>query len=287
MKKEIFEIAISDETVHGTDAFNEAVKAVIEDLDNIQSNESLADLENIAVATLALSCKCPPSDEENIIKLESGLVDTINQYNAVSRNKCYIAAKNSGDPMLYALKEYYFCTIREKVTKDKLTKRSYRSIEAGLTQIDLIDLHKFVKGKNPRGGIGHDTNWVYAADKLNIDLAKDAATRYNDDETKSRLMDPTNLKVKTEALEFKFDAKGGKKKFEELIHMMIGDGYEILPMDWEYLRDNYVTDNKKSKLGVKLSNPRVFAGLMKKVCGRIVTGAKNYDVETKLLKKAQ
>ena len=63
--------------------------------------------------------------------------------------------------------------------------------------------------------------------------------------------------------------------------------YSTIDKDWELLHDNYVTDNKKSKLGVKLSNERVFIGLLKKVCCRVVTGAPNYEVLSTYLKNKE
>lgn len=287
MNKTTFNMAIAKTTVEGTDNYNKALEAVRKDLANVQKEKNLESLKNLAICTLALSCKTF-DDADVIEELEDGLEQTVNVYTAVSKLNTYIAARDSDEgAMRYACREYFFPTIRVKETKDKKTKRVTRAIEATLQQIDLLDLHKWVKDNQriDAQGIGADVNWVYAADKLNIELAKDAATRYGDEETKSRLMDPTNLKAKTESIEYHLNHEGAAERLDEVVKLMLGNEYGTIPMDWELLRDNYVTDNKKSKLGVKLSNPRVFVGLLKKVCHRVVTGSSNYEVATKLLKK--
>lgn len=287
MNKKMFEMAIAKTTVEGTDNYNKALEAIRKDLAGVQECKDLGSLKNLAVATLALSVKTL-EDDEVIEELEGGLEQAVNCYTAVSKLNTYKAALASEEgAMRYACREYFFQTIRVKETKDKKTKRVKREIEDAAQQIELLDLHKWIKDNRRIAdqGIGADTEWPKYANALNLNMAYDTAFRYGDTETMNRLKDATCIKKKyKEASEYEFNVEDFMSKLRVTVKAMLGDEYDIIDKDWELLKDNYVTDNKKSKLGVKLSNERVFVGLLKKVCCRVVTGAPNYEVVSNYLK---
>lgn len=293
MNKSTLNLCIAKSTVEGTDDYTKALEAIRKDLADVQKEKNLDNLKNLAICTLALSCKTH-EDFDVIEELETGLEQAVNCYTAVSKLNTYKTALASEEgAMRYACREYFFPTIRVKETKDKKTKRSVRSIEATLQQIELGDLHTWVKDNRrvKEQGIGADINWATHANALNINMAFDTAVRYGDVDTQNRLKDATCLKKKYNDAygERKFDCTEDDFKglLSNVVKAMLGNEYETIDKDWELLRDNYVTDNKKSKLGVKLSNERVFIGLLKKVCCRVVTGAPNYEVVTNYLKNKE
>lgn len=287
MNKELFDLATAKTTVEGTDDYTKALEGIREELEKVQQNKDLADLKKLAICTLALSVKTT-EDDDVIEELEDGLEQAVNCYTAVSKLNTYKAARESEEgAMRYACREYFFPTIRVKEIKDKKTKRTKREIEDAQQQIELLDLHVWVRDnkKVPEQGIGADTGWTTPANALNLNMAYDTAFRYGDTDTMNRLKDATCIKNKyKDASEYEFDVDDFMGKLRVTVKAMLGDEYDIIEKDWELLKDNYVTDNKKSKLGVKLSNERVFIGLLKKVCCRVVTGAPNYEVVSNYLK---
>lgn len=293
MNKSTFNLCTAKSTVEGTDNYTKALTAIRKEFAEVQKEQNLETLKNIAICALALSCKTH-EDFDVIEELETGLEQAVNCYTAVSKLNTYKAALASEEgPMRYACREYFFDTIRVKETKDKKTKRVIRSIEPALQQIELSDLHKWVKDNKriDAQGIGADIYWQNHVNALNINMAYDTAVRYGDVETQRRLKDATCLKKKYNDAynERKFDCTEAdfKELLNNVVKAMLGKEYETIDKDWELLRDNYVTDNKKSKLGVKLSNERVFINLMKKVCCRVVTGAPNYEVVSTYLKNKE
>lgn len=293
MNKKMFELALAKTTVEGTDNYNAVLEAIRKDLEGVQKNHNLEQLKNLAIATLAMSVRTT-DDADVIEELEDGLEQAVNCYTAESKLQTYKAARASQEgAMRYACREYFFPTIRVKETKDKKTKRSVRSIEATLQQIELGDLHKWVKDnrKDPEQGIGADKNWQVQANTLNLNMAYETAVRYGDTETQNRLKDATCIKKKYDeaqkAMKLDCTEDDFKAMLDKAVKAMLGEEYSTIDKDWELLHDNYVTDNKKSKLGVKLSNERVFIGLLKKVCCRVVTGAPNYEVLSTYLKNKE
>ena len=83
----------------------------------------------------------------------------VNEYTSIARDECFDALKSTDDPMLEAVKQLTFSTIRivdKKVGEDK-QKTPVSSIEDAEKPIDLLKLHKYVGGD----GIGKDKQWAY------------------------------------------------------------------------------------------------------------------------------
>lgn len=210
--------------------------------------------------------------------LENDLEEVINYYTATSKAACFEAAKNSGNAMHYAVKEFFFPAIKIKEDKVKDTDVVVRRIEDTQKPIDLGELHKKL------GGIGADKNWLYAAEKLNFYLTKRAADRLG-------------VKIKTDAFVMNEISKKvdlGKnpvsntallKTLNTVISAMLGTEYKALSHDVNYLVDVYVNDNKKSKTGVTAANHKTLRNYLKKVCYRILTNGKGYDVQQKEIKE--
>lgn len=211
---------------------------------------------------------------------ESAIEQCINRYKFLSKTACYAEAKASGDPLRYAVMQFYYPTIKLKATADKDSGIIIRSIIDAQTPIDLGDMHKKL------GGIGHDTNWIYAAEKFNYHLTIRAAER-------------VGATVKSDAYQMKKVSQErdlGKnpcsntqmlKTLQLIITMMLGEEFagKVTSHDVNYLVDVYSNDSKKSKTAITAANHKTLRSYLKKVCYRILNGNKGYDVETREIKE--
>jgi len=210
---------------------------------------------------------------------DADLDTVIAEYAKVSKQAVYNAAKNSGDPMKYAITTFWYPVIRIKEEKEEVEGKTIikRSIDDANKQIDLGDMHKRLEG------IGADTKWIYAAEKFNFYLTKRAADR-------------VGAKINSDAFtlnEICKEIEMGKtpcsntnllKTLQQVVTMMLGEGYKATSHDVNYLIDVYATDAKKSKTAITLANHKTLRGYLKKVCYRILTNGRGYDVEQREIK---
>lgn len=210
--------------------------------------------------------------------IDTDLEQCVNYYTAVSKEACYDAAKKSGDPMKFAIIEFFFPIIKVKENKDKETNIVTRSIVDAVKPIDLGDLHKKL------GGIGTDTKWIYLAEKMNYFLTVRAADR-------------VGATVKNDSFRMNEIARAidmGKtpcsntnllKTLQSVITAMLGEEYKATSHDVNYLVDVYSNDNKKSKTGLTAANHKTLRNYLKKVCYRILTNGTGYELEQKEIKE--
>lgn len=214
---------------------------------------------------------------EDKAEFEDAMTQCINQYAFISKNACYDAAKASGDPMKYAVTEFFFPVIRLKEKKDKDSDVIIRNIEEAAKPIDIGDMHKALNG------IGHDPNWIHNAEKFNYYLCLRAAER-------------VGATIKSDAYimsKIAHQRSLGKnpcsntnllKTLQLIVTEMLGEGYKVTSHDVNYLVDVYSNDNKKSKTAITAANHKTLRNYLKKVCYRVITGGKGYDVEAKEIK---
>lgn len=205
------------------------------------------------------------------------LEQVINYYTTISKGECYKAAKESGSPMHYAVKTFFFPAIKIGKSEDKETHIVTYSIDEFEKPIDLGDMHKQL------GGIGHDTNWIYTVEQLNYYLTIRAAER-------------VGATVKIESFRMNDIARErslGKnpcsntnmlKTLQLIVTEMLGEGYKATSHDVNYLIDVYANDNKKSKTSITAANHKTLRNYLKKVCYRVLTNGTGYDVDQKEIK---
>lgn len=236
---------------------------------------NLDEIKAKAIELLELSENCTKVDEQR--EIEEDLDTVVKYYTATSKSICYAKARESGDPIKFAVKEFSFPVIRIIETEDREAGIKIRSIGDAMRPIDLGDMYKKLKG------IGADINWIYAAEKLNYHLTLRAAQR-------------VGAKVKSDAFVMNEIARQidlGKnpcsntqilKTLQGVITMMLGDGYKATSHDVNYLVDCYANDNKKSKTSITAANHKTLRNYLKKICYRILTDSKCYDVEQREIK---
>ena len=93
-------------------------------------------------------------------KAETEGKDAIDEYNALVRKRCFKECKESGDPMLEAVKRMTYEGIAYEDKKDKEASFSVRRLVKRDKIIDLLKLHEYC------GGIGKDRRWIYMVERM-------------------------------------------------------------------------------------------------------------------------
>ena len=204
---------------------------------------------------------------------------TVNEYTSIARKECFDALKETEDPMLEAVKQLSYPTIRivdKKVGEDK-QKIPVTTIEDTEKQIDLLKLYKHC------GSIGKDPNWLHMVEKFNflltaqkaVDLGIDPKA-INDSYAMSEIAKGYDLgknpASKTNLL----------KTLQTIVTAMIGEEYKAVSHDVNFLLSVYSRKSRKA-LTVTCANHKYMRGYVMEICHRIVTG-KSYAVEYKAVK---
>lgn len=213
-------------------------------------------------------------------KIEVDLNKNIDDYGAYARTVCYDDCKESGDPMMAAIKALTYSTIAtkdDKVGENKDTQVTVRSIIDVDKPIDLLKLHKYC------GGIGKNAEWPYLIEKFNMLMTAQKAIDLG--------IDPTSISDSYAMSKIAAEKNMGKtptsktnilKTLQIVVTAMIGEEYKALSHDVNYLLSIYSKKSRKA-LTVVCANHRYMRNYMAEICHRIVTG-KTYNVEYKAKK---
>ncbi len=219
----------------------------------------------------------PTGDTETML-IREVVEQLINEHTAIAREECFDALKATDDPMIEAVKQLTFSTIRindKKVGEDK-QKIPVSFIENTERPIDLLKLHKYVGGD----GIGKDKNWAYIIEKLNflmtaqkaVDLGIDPKT-INDSYAMSDISKQINFgktpTSKTNLL----------KTLQAIVTAMIGEEYKATSHDVAFLMSVYSRKNRAA-LTVSCANHKYMRQYMAEICHRIVL-EKSYALDYK------
>lgn len=218
-------------------------------------------------------------DFNTAAKLNTEIEQAVNEYTSIAREECFKKLAATDDPMLAAVKELSFMTIRARDTKAGDEKIPVRVIEDSEKAIDLLKLHKSVKG-----GIGKDEKWAAMIEKLNflltaqkaVDLGINPKT-VNDSYAMSDIARQIDMgktpTSKTNIL----------KTVQSIVTAMIGEEYKAVSHDVNFLMSVYSRKNRKA-LTVSCANHKYMRQYMMEICHRIVEG-KTYSLDYKQIKK--
>ena len=218
-------------------------------------------------------------DFNTATKLNTEIEQAVNEYTSIARDECFKKLAATDDPMLAAVKELSFMTIRAKDTKVGDEKIPVRVIEDSEKAIDLLKLHKAVKG-----GIGKDKNWAAMIEKLNflmtaqkaVDLGINPKT-VNDSYAMSDIARQIDMgktpTSKTNIL----------KTVQAIVTAMIGEEYKAVSHDVNFLMSVYSRKNRKA-LTVSCANHKYMRQYLMEICHRIVEN-KSYSIDYKQIKK--
>lgn len=222
-----------------------------------------------------------PTDDKETVLLREVIEQLVNEHTAIAREECFAALKATADPMLEAVKQLTFSTIRivdKKVGEDK-QKIPVSSIEDSEKAIDLLKLHKYVGGD----GIGKDKNWAYKVEKLNflmtaqkaVDLGinpKEVHNSYAMSDISKQIDLGKTPTSKTNIL----------KTVQAIVTAMVGEEYKATSHDVNFLMSVYSRKNRAA-LTVTCANHKYMRQYMAEICHRIVLD-KSYALEYKRVK---
>lgn len=216
---------------------------------------------------------------EGATKVNEEMEQVINEYTSISKQECFDALKAVDDPMLDAVKQLTFPTIKARDTKQGEEKIPVRVIEDTERAIDLLKLYKYIGGD----GIGADPKWIYMAEKLNMLLTAQKCQDLG--------INPKDLYDSYAMSEISREINMGKtptsktnilKTLNTVIQAMIGSEYKAVSHDVNFLMSVYSRKGRKA-LTVTCANHKYMRQYLAEICHRIVLG-KAYEVEFKAQK---
>lgn len=216
---------------------------------------------------------------DRLTKLDADMSEKIGEYTAIVRTMCFEECKQSGDPMMAAVRMLSFVTIgvKDEQKGDEKVKIPVRSVTDKVRSIDLLKLDKYCDG------IGHDKSWVHAVQKLNFLLTVQKC--------KDLGIDPKEVNDSYAMSEIARQYDMGKnptsktnllKTLNKVVTAMLGDGFKATSHDVNFLMTVYARKNRKA-LTVTTANHRHLTGYLAEICNRIVTGG-TYSVEYRKVK---
>ena len=218
-------------------------------------------------------------DFNTAIKLNAEIEQAVNEYTSIARKECFAELAATDDPMLAAVKRLSFMTIRAKDTKVGDEKIPVRVIEDSEKAIDLLKLHKVVKG-----GIGKDPQWAAMVEKLNFLMTAQKAQDLG--------IDPKAVHDSYAMSDIARQIDMGKtptsktnilKTVQAIVTAMIGEEYKAVSHDVNFLMSVYSRKNRKA-LTVSCANHKYMRQYMMEICHRIVEG-KSYALDYKQIRK--
>lgn len=211
--------------------------------------------------------------------LNDKIEQAVNEYTSIAREECFAVLKASENPMIEAVKQLTFPTIRAKDTKQGDEKIPVRVVEDIERPIDLLKLHKATEG-----GIGADKNWAYAVEKLNFLLTAQKA--------KDLGIDPKDVNDSFAMADISKNFDMGKnptsktnllKTLNIVVQAMIGEEYKAVSHDVNFLMSVFSRKNRAA-LTVTCANHKYMRQYCAEICHRIVMG-ETYKIEFRKIRK--
>lgn len=208
---------------------------------------------------------------------------------ATGWNICKNTLKGEDDPMIAAINQLTYRSIRVKETKQKEVKDPILGIEEIDRPINLLQLHQAVPG-----GIGYDKSWAYKIEKFNFLMTARVIREMFPDGKEGDKKAAEALKTMHSSFAMSQTARsidmGEKitsnaevlKALQEVVTAMIGPGKKALTHDVRYL-DRVYTKKDRAALKVNCADHRFMRRICSEICHRILTG-KVYEVGYKAIK---
>ena len=212
------------------------------------------------------------SDKKEINK---EIEKSVNEYTSMARTECFNNLIESGNPMLEAVKELVFDTIRVRDTVQGDDEIPVRVVEEIQRPIDLIKLHKYVDG-----GIGANKDWNYEVEKFNMLMT---AQKCQDLGINPKVVNNSyamsDIAKKIDMGKTPTSKTNMLKTLNRVVQSMIGEEYKATSHDVNYLLSIY-SKKKRQALTVTCANHKYMRQYLAEICHRIVLG-KAYEVDFK------
>lgn len=214
--------------------------------------------------------------------------DLVDEYNDLAEAEILRTCRLAEKPLVEAAVRLKYETITYKdVALDKEDKgNTTRVVDWNARYIDTQKLHKAQPG-----GVGEDTSWIHAVQRLNYLLTLRQAYKLEIPERDlNKIADCYAMKQEAKKFEgLQMDSQATydviQADIDKIIKMMIGEEYSATAADVAYLDGVYSRKSSKSKLTVSVSNHSNMRNHMLDICHRAITG-EYYSVDAKLNKKA-
>lgn len=247
--------------------------------------EILAGLYTEGVQNGIFNAEIEISDTDGAVKnstVRDAMEAAVNKYTAISRDECFAALRATEDPMLEAVKQLVYPTIRiiDKDGKKDGSELPKTYIDDSEKFIDLLRLHKFIDG-----GIGADKQWAYRIEKLNFLLTAQKAVDLGIDP--KSINDSYAMNDISKAIDLGNNPTSKTnllKTIQSIVTAMVGEGYKATSHDVNFLMSIYSRKNRKA-LTVTCANHKYMRQYMAEICHRIVFG-KSYNLDYKKAKNA-
>lgn len=210
---------------------------------------------------------------EESMKVNDEMEQVVNEYTSIARKECFDAIKATENPMITAVKQLTFQTIRIRDTKQGDEKVPVRVIEDIDRPIDMLKLHK-----ETEGGIGAEKDWAYKIEKLNFLLTAQKA--------KDLGINPKEVNDSFAMTDIARQIDMGKsptsktnilKTLNVVIQAMIGEEYKAVSHDVNFLMSIFSRKNRAA-LTVTCANHKYMRQYCAEICHRIVMG-ETYKIE--------
>lgn len=204
-------------------------------------------------------------DFNTAAKINTEIEQAVNEYTNIARNECFARLQAAEDPMLAAIKELSFVTIRSRDTKVGDEKIPVRVIENSEKSIDLLKLHK-----DAANGIGKNKNWAAMIEKLNFLLTAQKAVELG--------INPKSINDSYAMSDIARRIDMGKtptsntnilKTLQAIVTAMIGEEYKATSRDVKFLYSVYSRKNRAA-LTVSCANHKNMRQYIMEICHRIV-----------------
>ena len=233
---------------------------------------------------------------DDAAKINAETEKAIAESNSIAQMLCFDECANSDDPMIAAILklDYPVVGIRDTLEGEGEVKTLVRVFaEDKRSKIDLLKLDKYVRDRGGKG-IGHDPNWKFMVERLNLLFAMDCAVEIGKGQEFINEMSECYA-VKEASRDIDFGVKNPKagtpisntgllKAVKAVVTAMVGEefGEKTLTHDVRFLKLVCAKKSKKA-LAIQCANHKYMRGYLMEVCNRIITGSV-YDVEYKRVK---
>lgn len=212
-------------------------------------------------------------------RLDGEIAESVDEYTGLARVLCFEECKQTGDPMMAAVKKLSFKTIGTHDGKEGEGKIPVRRVIDKEQQIDILKLHNYCQG------IGADHTWPYMVEKFNLLLTAQKAVELG--------IDPKTVNDSYAMSENARKISMGQtptsntqvlKQLRMVISAMIGEEFanKATSHDVNFLKSVYSRKSRKA-LTVACANNKYLRGYLLEIAHQIVT-ERGYNLDFKKVK---
>lgn len=216
-----------------------------------------------------------------MLKADTAISENVSEYAAIAQALCFHQLKETGNPMLEAVKRLEFSVLAAKDEKNAEAGTVTKTVVTKSKQIDLLKLDKYCEG-----GIAKDDLWMYKVERFNQLMCLRAARELKIDA--KAIEDSYYMSEKAKEIDMGGTPDSNTKILAVLadcISAIIykegekGNIYKPSSKDVAYLLSVY-TKKGKTALTIATAKHSAMRGFIMEICHRIVLN-KEYSLDYK------